>query len=273
MGVREDVFKTKEKRVKKKSNKMLGTFLIIFILGYIFFFTSNFWLPPTYTDAAVTPMGSTVSYNDRNITVASWTYSPEEKRMEIILNIENLSIDGIERYDWTLRDKNGKLRAYVTAESDTMVAVVAENISRRWTEVALRMRLRTEDLDMDPDFGYYDIYMSDKAVKLVEHIPEQRTITEYMKIADIAQVEGLQNQIQALEDENIELKEQISNAERKIAELTDGMEHQTSSEKTTTTAAIAELEGKRDTAQDSIDTNQEKISELQEKIQYIQGQQ
>ena len=273
MGVREDVFKTKEKRVKKKSNKMLGTFLIIFILGYIFFFTSNFWLPPTYTDAPVTPMGSTVSYNDRNITVASWTYSSEDKRMEIILNIENLSIDGIERYDWTLRDKNGKLKAYIAAETDTMVAVVAENISRRWTEVALRMRLLTEDLDVDPDFGYYDIYMSDKEVKLVNHIPEQRTIAEYMVIADSAQVEGLQNQIENLEKENADLKKQISNAESKIAELTADMEHQTSSEKTTTTSAIAELEGKRDAAADTIEENQEKINELREKIRYIQGQQ
>lgn len=271
MSVREEVARNRVRRIKSQSNKILATFVAVFVLGYLFFFTSTLWLPPTYTGAAVTPIGSTVSFNDRNITVANWSYSPEEKRMEIIIKIDNLSIDGIDRYDWTLRDKNGKLRASVTAETDDMVVVVAEKVSRRWTEVALRMRLKAEDMDENPDFGSYDIYMSDKEVNEVSHIPESRSMAEYMQVAVDTQVNGLQKQIEALEKESGELNRQISEANKKIEELTADMEHQTTSEKAITENAIAELNTTKEQAQKQLEDNETDVAELQEKIRYIQG--
>ena len=116
----------RQMRLMKRSNTFLYSFMIIFVFGYLFFFTSSLWMPATYTGVDITPIGKTVNAGERAITVDAWNYCPEQKKMEIMIEIENNSIDGIDRYDWKVRTREGVLEVKAVLEATDFVVLFAE---------------------------------------------------------------------------------------------------------------------------------------------------
>ena len=83
----------KREKLERTGNRILKGFLIIFFLGYAVFFTSRLWLPTPYEGVAITPIGKSITVEDRTLTIDSWKYSKEQREMEII--VEVIPISGV----------------------------------------------------------------------------------------------------------------------------------------------------------------------------------
>ena len=67
--VSEQLLHEKNAKLKKSTNRFLVTFLAIFFFGYLLFFTSKLWLPSSYNDVTVSPIGQEIEVQNRNICI------------------------------------------------------------------------------------------------------------------------------------------------------------------------------------------------------------
>ena len=81
------------RRYRRNNSKHLIIGLIVIILGYIFFFTS----PLTFhkrSETKYTDIGETVFFdNDVTFKISSWCYQEDKSLMEVVLNVNNKSLD------------------------------------------------------------------------------------------------------------------------------------------------------------------------------------
>ena len=147
----------KREKLERTGNRILKGFLIIFFLGYAVFFTSRLWLPTPYEGVAITPIGKSVTVEDRTLTIDSWKYSKEQREMEIIVEVNKTSLDSVNTYNWSVATATGKLDTKAVHESKDIVVLKVTNVPRRWTELALNMSLKQEDMNKGLEFSSLSI--------------------------------------------------------------------------------------------------------------------
>lgn len=259
---KEEKHKEKTKKLKKTSNKFLYSFLTIFFVGYIFFFTSSLWLPKSYTGVNVTPIGTPTKANNRVVTIDRWVYSPDEKAMEIIIEMENNSVDGISEYTWQLKDKNGLIKTEVIGEADLFTVVRGIGIKRGWAEVSLTIDAKEDEED---SFSPIVIYMNDKTSQVVEGL-ETLDMAAYKILAYESKIEGYNLIIEEkgleIEDKNSEIGEIVN----RIKELEERQLHQTEKERESTSSLITSLSSQKERLLKEIEDIEKVINEYREKI-------
>ncbi|MFR8072298.1 MAG: hypothetical protein ACLU7V_06455 [Anaerovoracaceae bacterium] len=261
---REMAVKKKYDGIRKKGNRFLYGFLIIFISGYLIFFTSPFWMPDDYLGVDVTEPGEVISGNDREVTMIAWTYSKDHKEMEVVLEIVNASLDGIERYDWTAFDaQKGRIRTETVAETDDFAVIHLLRVPDGFTEISLRME--APDSDSDGAFSMLRFYTSKKAVENVSSIKD-RSLHEYRIYAADCKIRTYRGQIRDLEENSKKQQDLIAEAEEKIKNLKQDQKYQAEDEKAETDSLISQLKTQKDDFADIIEENDSSIAELEEKI-------
>lgn len=257
---KEEKFKKNSRKIKKSSNGYLYGFLFIFLLGYAFFFSSNYWLPQGYKGVVVTPVGETIEQNSRFITVDRWAYCPGKKTMEIIVEMENNSLDDITSYKWQGRDKNGLIKTEIICSDDKFTVIHMSGVKKDWKEVSLTISADNKD------FKPIVIYMNDKTATVVKDLPAG-AINDYIELAYTSKIESYEASI---EDINAKIKENeqlMENAKSRMAELNERKSHQTESEKEETDSLISGLEGQINDKKLENEKNEEDIKELKERIE------
>lgn len=88
----------KEKSYTRKNNKTKSiVIIIVLILVYMAFFTSKLWMFPKLKEAS--HIGEKQHYMlDRTASLVSCIYDENKREMEIVLNLENDSLDNIDTY-------------------------------------------------------------------------------------------------------------------------------------------------------------------------------
>ena len=165
----EQILKEKNEKLKRNTNRFLVSFLIIFFSGYLIFFTSKLWLPNTYNDVTVTPLGEEIEVQNRKIRIDKWAYSPESREMEIILEIENLSSDGINEYKFTLFDRGTGAQEIRQAINTADFIVLRANLSRRWSELSFRISAK----DPADELSTMKFYTTKKSIEIEELLQEK----------------------------------------------------------------------------------------------------
>ncbi len=264
-GYREKSYSDKRKKIKKSGNKLLYSFIAIFLLGYGIFFSSKLWLKAPYEGVPITPIGKAVTEEDRVVIIDSWKYSREDKRMEIIVSVENLSLDGIDSYKWNVKTANGSLDTKVVSENKDFTVLHVNDVPRRWTEVALVMELKPEDKSKESDFKLLKLYTNKKHVKAERHIKKKNTLA-YKREQIKGKIENYQNQLKELLKQKKDIEGSINNADRKIKELTDDMKYQTGSEQMKTGEQISGFSSEKESLKEKLDDKKQEIKEMKEKI-------
>lgn len=261
----EQILKEKQMKLKRHGNRLLiGTFLL-FIFGYTFFFTSNIWLPASYDNIHVTPVGGMVNGNDRKVTLLSWTYDKERRMQEVIMDINNSSTDGMDTYNWTALDRNqGNAEVEVIVEDHDFVVLHIKNLHPRWTEISLRMD--AAENSGNTEFQRMKLYTSKKEVEYVSGI-KTYTADGYRLLACNIRIAFYTEQMNQLLDEIAGYEEVITNAENRIKELREKQSYQTEAEKTETLAQINMIESEKAGNQGSRDTAEQEIAELEKRIE------
>lgn len=260
-AVSEQLLREKNAKLKKSTNRFLITFMIIFLAGYLFFFTSKLWLPGSYNDVTVSPIGQEIEMQNRRICIDKWAYSPENREMEIILEIENLSSDGINDYVFSLFDRGkGKQEIRVAVKTDDFF-VLRANLSRRWSELSLRVNAKDENSKLETmKFYATKGSVEDKAAFAVKTEEEYRT-----EICDI-RIQKMQREIAENEEEIKELTSTMYNAQEAAEKLLKKAELKTDEEREDALRAAEKLMGERASAQNRMETIKGNIAELKEQI-------
>lgn len=264
-GYKEESFNQKNQKLKRSGNRLLTGFLLVFFLGYFFFFTSKIWMPAPYEGVEVTPFGTAIEGNDRTVTIDNWTYSKEDKKMEVIISIENMSIDGIESYKWNIKSASANFPVKLIIETDKLVVLQISDVPRRWTELALTMNVKDKDINKVERFDEIKIYTNDKLVKKVSHI-RKKSLKEYEKEATQSRIESYQEQLRDKQSEQRKAKIERDTTIEKMKDLKEEMDFQTELEQQDTQDKINTFMNEKDSLDNKINENEKIIQDLKEKI-------
>ena len=269
-GINEKSYIGNYKKINKSGNRLLHGFLIFFLLGYGIFFSSKLWLKAPYEGVPITPIGKTVTEEDRSVTVNSWKYCRNEKKMEILVNVENLSLDGVETYNWKVKTISRDLETKVIMESKDLTVLEVKNVPRRWTEAALVMELKKSDRNKGGQFKMLKLYTNEKNVKKVSSI-KRKTLKEYKTEQINEKINGYKVQLSEMKKSKREIERSINNADKKINDLTLEMKNQTANEQMKTGEEIINVQAEKERLTESLNSKKEDIAELKEKIKIQEG--
>ena len=259
----EKIVRANNKKIKRDADRFLRIFLIVFIFGYLFFFSSTLWMPTDYTGVKASVIGKDIEGNDREVALSAWDFCEDQEMFEIVLEITNLSTDGINRYKWSVIDKtNGMMKVKPVIETDDLVVLHVQTNS--FTEVSLRMDSPADD----EDFETLRFYTTKKDVNRVGHI-EKKDEAAYRKIALDARIGYAEKCISSAKKEIEKQEEIIKNADKTISDLKEKQKFQTEEEKLDTDDKIAEIDTERQTAAEAIEDKQEEIKEQEKRIKML----
>lgn len=262
----EQIIKEKNAKIKRQGNRFLIGVFLLFIAGYGFFFTSNAWMPPTYEDIHVTKIGSTIQANDRKVTLVSWTYDEEKRVQEVIFELDNASIDGIDKYRWSAIDiSKGRCIVEPVIEQGDFIVLHIKDIPARWTELSLRMDVKP-DASSETDFQMMRFYTSKLSIAKVSEIMA-RTENEYRAEACNVWIKLYGKQIDKLAKSIADNEEKAQNATERIKELKGKEKYQTEIEKSETLELISGLEAEKLKYLSEKESSLQEIDEISQKIE------
>lgn len=263
-GSRETEIRQQNERIKKSGERFLKTFLLIFIGGYLFFFSSPLWMPDNYTGLEPTKINDTVTANERDVTLVSWIYSKEEKKLQAQFEIKNMSIDGFNQYEWGAVERNkGVIKTEVVLQTDDMAVINLLNVPRRWTEISLRMNIPASSEEEDE--VTLKFYAVKNSVERVTHIKEKSS-TEYMIFAAENKISVYRKEQRALKKDIEKQENSILSAKRTIKKLEADKKYQTADEQFETDERIMEINNEIRIFEAQIEKDASDIKQLQEKV-------
>lgn len=260
-----EIYDQRRKKLKRRNKRYFQRIMIALIAFYSIFFTSNIWLRSDYSNIDITPIGNVVTGNNREVTLISWNYCSDDKKMEILLGISNTSYDGNDTYTWTAEDRaTGSLTVNPIIQTRNFVVLQLVNLPSRISVISLRMD--------NPDIKEFEtlrIYGDPKRnITSVSSIQE-KTENEYHVQQLQSEINIVTQNIENLQEEINTNQEKIQNLNYAIKEAGNDLQYQTTSEIESTNQKISSLRSQKKGLEDIIDNNKSKIQELQQKIENL----
>lgn len=259
------VYDQRRRKLKKRNKRYFQRIMIALIAFYAICLTSKMWLKNNYKNIDITPIGSVVSQNNREVTLISWSYCRDERKMEVLLGISNTAYDGNDTYEWSAEDKDaGSLKVTPIIEERNFVVLQLTDLPSRITVISLRM-----DQSKIQDFETIRLYAApDRNMKSVTDI-KVKSKEEYQIQQIQSEIELANETISDLEEEIRKNKSTIRNLNTAIKDAESDLQYQTSSEMESTNQKISTLRSQKKNANEAIDTAKNKIQELNEKIENL----
>lgn len=259
------VYDQRRRKLKKRNKRYFQRIMITLITFYAICLTSKMWLKNNYKNIDITPIGSVVSQNNREVTLISWSYCRDERKMEVLLGISNTAYDGNDTYEWSAEDKDaGSLKVTPIIEERNFVVLQLTDLPSRITVISLRM-----DQSKIQDFETIRLYAApDRNMKSVTDI-KVKSKEEYQIQQIQSEIELADLTISDLEEEIRKNKSTIRNLNTAIKDAESDLQYQTSSEMESTNQKISTLRSQKKNANEAIDTAKKKIQELNEKIENL----
>lgn len=259
------VYDQRRRKLKKRNKRYFQRIMIALIAFYAICLTSKMWLKNNYKNIDITPIGSVVSQNNREVTLISWSYCRDERKMEVLLGISNTAYDGNDTYEWSAEDKDaGSLKVTPIIEERNFVVLQLTDLPSRITVISLRM-----DQSKIQDFETIRLYAApDRNMKSVTDI-KVKSKEEYQTQQIQSEIELANETISDLEEEIRKNKSTIRNLNTAIKDAESDLQYQTSSEMESTNQKISTLRSQKKNANEAIDTAKKKIQELNEKIENL----
>lgn len=201
----------KIKKVRKKNpNTGIKSFLFVCTIGYLFFFTSKFWMPEKNEFIESTPLYQTIHLNEYDIYLTQLIYSGKDNAIQIILEKEN---KGVMEHKFTYsaeERKYGKMNIVPVYEEPDFSILLINNIPLKWKELSIRVKEEGKGQEIK-------FYTNVNSVKRVDSI-ERKTNIEYKILrletqidADDMKISKKNKNIQKLLKENEKIQDRINN--------------------------------------------------------------
>lgn len=242
----------------RKNKESLSFIIIIFLLtgGYLFFFTSTLWMPPSADASYLTPVGKEVIWDDRTITINRWQYSKEQQEMEVEIMVDNKSYDGKNKYTFSAVELRGnKLKTAVKVSDEDWIVVQIKDIPRRWSDVSLRMNVDGKNTTTLKLYTNLNDVSNVKKIESLDYVGYKNKRFSNEILIYEKEIKDNQKQQDNLRNENNEITKEIKKIQQEKV-------YQTDSQKQDSDSKIAE-------AQNDITNNEKTINELDGDINEI----
>jgi hypothetical protein len=155
-------------------------FLLVFIGGYTFFFSSKVFVPPSLTSKEnVTIPGQTTEYQEgRTYSLISSEYSEEDRCMELLLEVSNQTSDGVNEYYYSADLIGGKVQGIEIKEiySTPIITVIRIENLKKFDEMLFLLAPKTKEMDKISSSETAVLTLNKYNIKPVETIKDK---TEY----------------------------------------------------------------------------------------------
>lgn len=266
------IYDERAKVFRKKNKIFFQSILICLMIFYGVMFTSRYWMIGSYKDIDVTKMGTTISANDRDITLMSWNYSKEQKIMEVIIGIDNTAYDGLDQYEWTAVDKvNGSLHVKPMVQDRDFVVLQITDLPSRVSVISLRMDLDTDkNSDSEETWNTVRLYGDPtRNINMVDQI-EVKTEAGYKVDRLNSEIARYNETIKDIEKENADLNKKIESIEQNINDIKEDQKYETDAEKEKSDQKIISMISQQNSFKDQMDNNNKKMDEATNKISNLQ---
>ena len=254
------------RRKKRRSDFFLRAFVAIYILGYIFFFSSPYFFPKVYRGVEVAYPGEMIAMEGYMFTLDAWDYAKTEDAFEIILSVKNLSLEENPEYHVMLRSGNTSYKSKIEKNiGGNLLVIRANGIPKRWTEIMMTLRAGKKSST---------IWMNDKTVRKVDRI-EERTEEEYQRYAITSRISGIQNHVEEEKEEVQSLSDTIISSQKRMEDMMRDKEGEDVGEKekeeiqkniSSLSSSIESLKGTIDEKMIEIAEEEKRIKVLEEKL-------
>lgn len=259
-------FKNRKEQIKKfaskrkESNVSLKIFCMVFLIGYIFFFSSNMFFPKVYKNIDTVNIGKIIDMDEYILTLDTWDYSKEDKEFEIIFSVQNLSLKENPNYIFSFRADE---KVYITSIKKNingdLLIVSIKNIPRNFTEGILTITVG--------DKSTY-IGMNDKIMNKVDTI-KTRKDSDYIYYSKKCKVKGLEEYIKREEVKVKKYDKNINYAMGKLENLNKVKDSQTEKEREITENNISRLASEVEREKGKLDESMINIDEAKKRIKNI----
>lgn len=239
---------------KQFKNTILIVLLLVFFGGYIIFFTSPYYMPENTSELKVTELNTANQLDStHNFTILRWQYSEEQKRMEVEIDVDNTSFDGIKSYNYLVRtDPSSNVRVTPIIENNSLLILQLDNISRKFNLISLQIMIPGNENSI------LKLYTNKEVVEHVDTL-EPKTEQEYNKDRLKRNIKTYNDNISQLRTEIHETENKIFNIEQQNKELIDSRQFKTESE-------IKEVDNRINTNNQAIIEEKNHIKDLEKSI-------
>lgn len=229
-------------------------FLLVLIIGYLFFFTSNMTIPDKITSKEETTKINEVNeYMDgRSCQLLSATYDREQETMEVIVHLTNNTYDGIDSYYIAEKLNNGSTKNLVTREvlDDPLMTVIRiSNLKPHYREMQLMIAPKLTSIDKVKDSQTAFITLNKYNVTQGS-IDLNKTKQDYLAERLQTVLDSYQKEFNDLTRKDNDLEQQIENAKKQNEDLEKNKLYMSSKE--------------IDNANNQIADNEQTINDLQQ---------
>ena len=229
-------------------------FLLVLIIGYLFFFTSNMTIPDKITSKEdTTKLNEVNEYMDgRSCQLLSATYDRDQETMEVIVHLTNNTYDGIDSYYIAEKLNNGSTKNLVTREvlDDPLMTVIRiSNLKPHYREMQLMIAPKLTPIDKVKDSQTAFITLNKYNVTQGS-INLNKTKQDYLAERLQTVLDSYQKEFNDLTRKDNDLEQQIENAKKQNEDLEKNKLYMSSKE--------------IDNANNQIADNEQTINDLQQ---------
>jgi len=265
--------KAKSKDIKKISSKKIVSSFVVIFMGYVFFFTSRAWMPPSNVDVEITELNVPQSVGEDTFLVYEWVYSKEEKTMFIALAFVNQDVNIVQKeitFNAFTLDKT--LVLDVLKSTDKYYFLKISEVPKKWDAVALEISISGKNVfqtnsEVSNSRRLYNTYNNIKKVDTILSYDDN----EYEKLYYTYQINFLGQEIDELIKKNEEnykaIEEYKATKDLLVKENSDLLLEEEENERQT---KISTLDTSIKNLETSITNNDSKVATLNEKIESLQ---
>lgn len=256
--------------LRRSSTKQYAVFVTVFCLCFVFFFTSNFWMPLLLPKnlGEISSVGDVKALTEQaTLTLREWVYDTESRQMELSFDASEsdvvtgeYTVEASAKLDDAVRTLDVKSIGgfeniyYVVVDdvpgiSDTVSVKIAKSVSEEKTN---------------------SVTFTCEVSKTQRETIADKTEIDYHVAAIDSVLENVKSQIDAQNQIIAAAQEKYQNLETEIQMLEDAKEFQTQVEQQETESQQSSLRGQQNAALDEVANASQTIAGLREKESVMQ---
>lgn len=262
--------KTLKYKISNGSSKTISVILLVLliIIGYTFFFTSQYIFGKNYNYEASLP-GSEISLDsDHKIKLIRSDVDADKNLLEYEFEFINTTYDGNSEYNISINsvNKKGKITPLkhnvICADPD--LYVIRVQLPKNWSAISISIDMTNVERTLSDEKFY-----SDKGSLYNTTIGSDSSREYFLKLDTKRNIEAIEKDIENLINENASLEIKINEIDNSINSLKEKMTYMTSNKLKSAETELQTLEHEKSSFNVQIDNNKKEINELKDNIQVL----
>lgn len=265
--------KLKESAYEKANHKKRNIFIILSItLIYAALFTSKLWLFPPLEKA--TKVGEHTSYYlDREVSLVAATYDSDKEKMEVVLNLENNSLDNIDEYYYAYTvqgQKASKVKLKEVYNEKLFTVIEFDNLKNGYRELKLLIAPKIVKIDKVTDSMTATIVLNKNNVKQ-KSLKNKKTKKDFLKLKLESNITNQKVLVKKSEKDIAKIEEEIKAIDKTKSNYDKDKKYLSDDEKEKYEQTIIANDEKRITLSDTLSERKKEKEGLKKELEELKS--